>query len=253
MPLSASPGARYGWRARVGFITPTPVAENNPFEFYLMAPDGVTIVLTSLGVMALNQTEYDAAVGRLKAAVDEMIKRRVDAIVQAGVPPIVTHGWGYEQTVLNQISSWTQIPAATDIGACIEAMQRLQLQRVVMVTPFEPAMHEHLQTYVHHAGIEVLGATSLRPPGAENPYDISIVPLAEVYTSARQTFRAADNADGVWITGALMPSVGVIQDLERDLGIPVVTSMQAMAWKGMRLAGVDTTGIQGFGRLFQLA
>src|SRR5436853_1386621 len=162
--VRASPGARYGWRARIGFITPTPGSENNPFEFYLMAPEGVTIVLTSLGVMALNQTEYDAAVGRLKSAVDEMVKRRVDAIVQAGVPPIVTHGWGYEQTVLDQIRSWTDIPAATDIGACLEAMRCLQIERVVMVSPFEEAMHEHLRSYLQPAGVQVVGATSLREP-----------------------------------------------------------------------------------------
>jgi maleate cis-trans isomerase len=251
--VTASPGARYGWRARIGFITPTPGAENNPFEFYLMAPEGVTIVLTSLGVMALNQSEYDAAVGRLKSAVDEMVKRRVDAIVQAGVPPIVTHGWGYEQSVLGQIRSWTDIPAATDIGACLEAMRALHMQRVVMVTPFDEAMHQHVREYVGHAGLEIVGATSLREPDVDNAYDISIVPLAHVYRAARQAFRAADAAHGVWITGALMPSVGVIQQLEDDLGVPVISSMQAMAWKGMRLAGVTTSQVRGFGRLFQVS
>ena len=45
----------------------------------------------------------------------------------------------------------------------------------------------------------------------------------------------------------------VWERLTVDLGVPVVSSMQAMAWKGMRLAGVNTRGISGFGRLFQAA
>ncbi len=57
MPLHASPDGRYGWRARIGFITPTPAHENNAYEFYLMAPEGVTTVMTSLGVRGFVQAE----------------------------------------------------------------------------------------------------------------------------------------------------------------------------------------------------
>jgi len=132
-------------------------------------------------------------------------------------------------------------------------MQCLEMQRVVMVTPFDEAMHQHIREYVGHAGLEIVGATSLREPDYANMYDVSILPLAHVYREARRAFRCAEAADGVWITGALMPSVGIIQQLEDDLGVPVVSSMQAMAWKGMRLAGANTGEIRGFGRLFQVS
>jgi hypothetical protein len=41
--FSSEQGAAYGWRGRIGFITPSAVVENNAYEFYLMAPRGVTI------------------------------------------------------------------------------------------------------------------------------------------------------------------------------------------------------------------
>ena len=47
-----------------------------------------------------------------------------------------------------------------------------------------------------------------------------------------------------------MPSVAAIQPLEEDLNVPLVTSMQAMAWAGLKLAGVKAE-ITGYGRLFQ--
>lgn len=56
---------------------------------------------------------------------------------------------------------------------------------------------------------------------------------------------------GIWITGALMPSVGAIQPLEQDLGVPVLTSMQAMAWAGLKLTGVKAQ-ITGYGRLVRI-
>ena len=58
MPLHTSPGAPYGWRARIGLITPSPGHENNAYEFYLMVPEGITVCMTSLRVMALTQEQY---------------------------------------------------------------------------------------------------------------------------------------------------------------------------------------------------
>ena len=251
MPLHASPDGRYGWRARIGFITPTPAHENNAYEFYLMAPEGVTTVMTSLGVRGFVQAEYDSAVDRLEAATVELMGRKPDAIVQAGVPLVVTHDWGFEDEILARIARVTTTPATTDIGACIAALQSLGTKRVAMLTPFDDAMHEHLSAYVANAGIEVVASASVLSrvsDGELRAYEVSTMALGEVRKAATSVFNEAGNADGVWITGAIMPSVAVIDVLERELGVPVVTSMQAMAWRGLRLAGVDDA-VEGYGRL----
>ncbi|MDH3446456.1 MAG: hypothetical protein OEN50_21230 [Deltaproteobacteria bacterium] len=253
MPLTASPGAPYGWRARVGMITPSPGHENNAYEFYLMAPEGVTVCMTSLQVTGLTQAQYSGALTRIEAAVAEMVSRKVNVMVQAGVPLTVTQGWDYHNRLGAEVAKLTNIPFVTDIGACIDAMQVLNMRRVVMITPFDDAMHDQLTRYVSNAGIQVLAARSIRPPTAEEisrHYDVSTVPLSVPYQEAKTLFRSNSNADGVWITGALMPSVGAIQPLERDLAVPVVTSMQAMAWAGFRLAGVKAD-VNNYGSLFQ--
>jgi hypothetical protein len=36
----------YGWRARIGNISPTACSEILPYDFYRVAPDGVTFVST---------------------------------------------------------------------------------------------------------------------------------------------------------------------------------------------------------------
>jgi len=253
MPLKASLGAPYGWRARVGMITPSPGHENNAYEFYLIAPEGVTVCMTSLQVMGLTQTQYSAALNRIEAAVAEMVSRKVDVMVQAGVPLTVTQGWDYHNKLGAEVAKLTNIPFATDIGACIDAMQCLGMRRVVMITPFDDAMHDQLTRYVSNAGIQVLAAHSIRPPDAEEiarHYEVSTVPLSVPFHAAKALFRSTSGADGIWITGALMPSVAAIQTLEQDLEVPVVTSMQAMAWAGLRLAGVKAE-VTGYGRLFR--
>lgn len=139
MPLKASLGAPYGWRARVGMITPSPGHENNAYEFYLIAPEGVTVCMTSLQVMGLTQEQYSGALTRMEAAVAEMVSRKVDVIVQAGVPLTVTQGWDYHNKLGFEVAKLTNIPFVTDIGACIEAMQILGIRAELLDVTKETA------------------------------------------------------------------------------------------------------------------
>ena len=254
MALTATADRPYGWRARVGFITPTPAHENNSYEFYLIAPEGVTIVMTSLGVvLAERERSYAEAIERLEAATEEIMTRRPQSIMQAGVPIIATRGWKFEDEVLRRIGNVTDTPAATDLGSCIKAMNGLGMRRVAMLTPFDDKTHAQLADYVANADIDVANAGTVvgEVAGGElRAYEVSTMDLGVVRRMAADLLRATPDADGVWITGALMPSVAVVEPLEQELGVPVVSSMQAMAWQSLRLAGVDDK-IPGFGRLLR--
>ena len=254
MALYATADRPYGWRARVGFITPSPAHENNAYEFYLVAPEGVTIVMTSLGVVLTDlENSYGQAIDRLEAATAEVMTRRPQSIMQAGVPIIATRGWRFEDEVLRRIGNVTDTPAATDLGSCILAMNSLGMRNVAMLTPFDDKTHGQLADYVANAGVRVTEARTVvgEVAGGElRAYEVSTMDLSVVRRLARDLFAAAPGADGLWITGALMPSVAVVEALEQDLGVPVVSSMQAMAWRSLRLAGVDDK-IPGFGRLLR--
>jgi maleate isomerase len=235
-------------------ITPTPAHENNAYEFYQVAPDGATVVMTSLGVvLADREASYGAAINRLEAATEEIMSRKPQSIIQAGVPLIAFQGWGFEDEVLGKIRNVTDTPAATDLGSCIKGMQALGIKRPAMLTPFDPKTHDKLTDYVAHAGIEVSGVKSIldeMPGGQLRGYEVSTMDLGAVLRIGTQLGKDTPSADGIWITGALMPSVSVIESLERESGLPVIGSMQVMAWQALRLAGV-TDKIDGFGRLLR--
>ncbi len=56
-------------------------------------------------------------------------------------------------------------------------------------------------------------------------------------------------ADAVYIGGNGFRAVGVIQALEEDLRIPVLTANQVLLWHLLRLAGTHAP-VVGYGRLF---
>jgi maleate isomerase len=64
--------------------------------------------------------------------------------------------------------------------------------------------------------------------------------------------RAADAAaaEAVLISGTGLPTAGIIERLERDLGKPVLSRQQASLWRALRLAGI-TDAVAGFGRLLR--
>ena len=167
-----------------GYITPTPAHENNSYEFYLVAPEGVTIVMTSLGVVLTDrERSYGEAIERLEAATEEIMTRRPQSIMQAGVPLIATRGWGFEDEVLGRIGNVTDTPAATDLGSCIRAMNGLGMRRVAMLTPFDDKTHAQLAEYVANADIDVANAGTVvgEVAGGElRAYEVSTMDLGIV-------------------------------------------------------------------------
>src|SRR5262249_57184563 len=84
------------------------------------------------------------------------------------------------------------------------------------------------RAYWEAAGLEVVGYARLA--GVENIYDES---EERAYRLARQA--DVPDADAVLLSGTGLPTVGVLELLERDLGKPVISSNQASLWRALRL------------------
>jgi maleate cis-trans isomerase len=242
----------YGWRARIGFLQPGGVNPYHPHEFYLMVPDGVSITLLSLHSVEdaptqfLSQASLDQVMRRLPLGARELAARSVDVIVQAGVPFTVGFGRGIEERLREQIAEITELPLVLDIRACIEAMQRLEMARVLMVAPFTDQANTDVADYVKFDGVDV--AAVHRVDQAEHG-GLHLLPLGAVYQIVMSAFRRAGRVDGVWLPGAALPTVAALDALEQALNVPVVSSKQAMVWAALRRAGIDDR-IEGYGRLF---
>src|SRR5262249_58628852 len=88
-------------------------------------------------------------------------------------------------------------------------------------------------------------------PGNPRLEDVTDI-YAEKEERAYQLARQADapEADAVLLSGTGLPTVAVLETLERDLGKPVVSSNQASLWQALRIAGVRES-IAGYGRLLR--
>jgi maleate isomerase len=211
-----------------------------------MAPPGVQMILTSYGVPELSASGYAQAIAAIDGPVRRLIARKADVLVQAGVPPTVTAGWGSEDDLRARIAGWANIPFITDIGSCISGLQQLGAHRIAVLARLN--LQIGLNEYLKHAGLDVAAAAGIEPPEGE---EMACVPLNVPYRAAIELRRHAPDADALLILGAFMPTVGMIHELEGAIDVPVVASAQAMMWQALRLAGVPASEVTGFGRLFQ--
>ncbi len=215
----------------------------------MMAPEGVQMVLTSLGLGGMSVANYERALAGLEGPVERLLPRKPNAIIQTGIPPLVHAGWGVEAELRERVARLTPVPYITDAAGSIAAMKAVGIRRVVVVSAFEDPLPDLIKSYLAHAKVEMVGHVNA---AAGSDLESGELPLLTVYEAARSVFEEhAAEADGIWITQASMPSAGVIAELERDLGVPAVSSAQALMWAGLRLAGISDR-IDGFGRLFDV-
>jgi maleate isomerase len=241
----------FGWRARIGVLVPPGNPTVEP-EFYLMAPEGVTVHFARLqGFRSLSTP--GAAVGmeeRTLAYLDELPgpAKALGSVNPAVV--ILAHtassyatGFANESQLIDRLSSLTGTTGLTAARAVLAALQHLGVKKLALGTPYPEAISEKGKAFWEAAGFDIVGYQRLS--GVQNIYAES---EQRAYQLARQAYTA--DADAVFLSGTGLPTVGVLEMLEQDLKKPVISSNQASLWQALRLTGVRQA-ITGFGSLLR--
>lgn len=237
----------YGWRARIGKISPSR-SDSFTYEFYKIVPEGVVLVLSGFTIFDLVGEDIERAYKRIEEAAKDLAKVGVDFIIAGGTPIFTLKGKGSDQEVIKRIEELTGIPATTSITAEIEALNKLSIKKLVIATPHEEERNKLLKEFLEQVGFTVLNIKGLEIRVAA---DIAKVPSFEVYRLAKKVFLEAPEAEGIFIPCARWATIGNIEKLEKDLKVPVVTSTTAMIWKALDCLRVKEP-IKGYGKLLEM-
>jgi maleate isomerase/arylmalonate decarboxylase len=239
--------ATYGWRARLGLIVP-PTNTANEAEWNRVLPDGISVHTTRMVLHA--QTDRPVADDD-ELAVD--LRRAAGEVAQAGVTTIAYGCTAGSMTLplerLPQIiHTATGIPGVTTAGAVVAALREVGAQNVALAAPYHDAMVHHEASFLATLGFHITATRGLGI-GANGPSDyvrLRTVAPAQVYAHARATI--VPGTDALFIACTDLATLAVVDALEADLGIPVITSNQATLWATLRAARVRVP-IAGWGRL----
>ena len=233
---------RFGWRLRLGMLLPSSNRVAEP-EIPAMLPEGVSIHTTRLKLTGSGRDEMLSMI--------EKVEEGASLVADAGADLIVFHCTAVstfdpemDVGLVRRIERTTGKKATATSEALVAAFRALGARRIVLVSPYSPEVNRREVAYFAHHQISVLSETGLDLKGGD---EFARVEPGEWYRLALANRH--QEADAYFLSCTTIRAVPVIAALERDLGVPVVTSNQAMVWHSLRLGGVrDQFG--GFGRLF---
>ncbi|WP_434360745.1 aspartate/glutamate racemase family protein [Parasalinivibrio latis] len=135
-------------------------------------------------------------------------------------------------------------PSTNPWRSSMEALKALGAKRVAMLTPYTSKVNFPLYQGITNEGLDVVSFGAFQ---VEEDPEIPPIPRESIMSASK---NICIGADALFISCTNLRVMGLIEELEQDLGIPVVTSNQAMLWHALRLAG-DCRPIYRLGRLFR--
>lgn len=246
LPVTSRHLSTYAYRAKLGLIVP-PTNTVNEAEWSRMVPEGVSVhthrmplhadTVSAAGKAAL-MADLDAVFAMLKQA-------RVDAIAYACTAGSMINPVG---SLPEALSVRNGVKAVTTSAAIVAALHALGVKRLSVATPYADRLNEHETHFLEENGfaVERLIGLGIGAGGPAEYVRIAETPLDDVAVHARKAF--VPGSDALLITCTDFPALPLIQPLEEEFGVPVVTSNQATFWAMLRAAGIEDR-FERFGRL----
>lgn len=227
----------------IGMLVPSGniVAEE---QVRAMMPEGVRVLVTRLALTGSSQEELDAMTENLDHAAGLLADARVD-LIAFNCTAVSTHAPERDTEIAKQITAATGTPAITTAEAIVAALRQFDCRRIVLVTPYLEPITRREEAFLAHHGFEVIAAAS---HGINFNWDMAHEPPETWKRLARENRRP--EADAYLLSCTAIRSAEILDDLEAELGAPVITSNQSLAWYCMHSQGFDSP-VQGFGALLR--
>ncbi len=235
-----------GPRGRIGVVTPTYL--DSAEDWFQIVPDGVNVVFATLGVEDHTPNEFDKARAVVERTARGLIKMGVGAVLLGGSPLVTLQAGGGPAELAPALEKQSGVPVTTGQDAAEMALNALGIKKLLLVTPYKDSLNDGMQRRLGARGFQVLALKTARCPGPDDMARLSPeVPLG----LARAAYREAPKADGFYIPNPKWQTIDIIEPLEKEFGIPVVTTTQSSAWWCLKAIHVKDSR-PGCGRLMGL-
>lgn len=216
---------------RVGLLLPSSNSVQEG-EFSRALPPGFTLHVTRMGLSMVEADSTLRIAHEIEAESKKLADADVDVIVFAATAPSSRNGIGYDRELIKRISNASGKPATTASTALIKALRTLGANSIVLAAPWSDAVNRTAAAFIEANGFKVLAQGAL---GHVRNLEIGLLDPQSAYDLARRLDRA--DADAVMLGCGNWSTFTVIENLERDLGKPVLTTNQVSLWHALKMLG----------------
>jgi maleate isomerase len=246
-------------RQRIGLMVPSVNTVLEP-DFYRVVPPSVTVHSHRLWApprqwaapgSAEEETEGPERFRRMNEDVDVAVRylmtAPVDVLVYGCTSGSFLWGYGGENALLRRIEELSGRPGVVTTGAVLSAMRAFGARKITVLTPYPAATNRKLQHFMTESGeIEVLSLKA-DPKASTGSHAITAEDPEDILRFASRS--CAPGSELVLCSCTAWRSFEIAGELERRLGIPVVTSNQATIWATLSRLGAAAE-VTGHGALF---
>ncbi len=233
---------------RLGMLTPSSNTALEPLTAAMVAelPEvsahfaRFRVTEISLRAQALGQ--FDVA--PILEAARLLADARVDVIAWNGT----SSGWlGFEadEALCARITEETGIAACTSVLALNEAMQLSGRKRFGLATPYLDDVQTRIVANYAASGYDCVAEQHL---GRHVNFEFAEVTAEQIRAMVRAVAAAGPQCITTFCTN--LHAAALVPALEAELGIPVYDTVSTAVWKALRVCGVDTRRVEGWGSLF---
>ena len=154
-------------------------------------------------------------------------------------------GFDADERLCARITQATGIAACTSVLALNEIFRLTGVKRFGLVSPYLDDVQSRIIENYARSGFECVAERHLR---LQDNYSFSEVTADRIRAMAQEVAASRPQAITVFCTN--LRGAPLAAELERELGIPVYDTIATVLWKSLRLCGVDTRHVAGWGRLF---
>ena len=236
-------------RILLGMLTPSSNTRLEPITAAMLAE----IPEASAHFGRFRVTEIALSGAALAQFDDTEILRAATLLADAKVHAIgwngTSAGWlGFEsdEQLCGRVTEATGIPACTSVLALNEIFRLTGVKRFGLVTPYRDDVTERIVANYARAGFECVAERHL---GWQDNWSFAAATPDQLRGMTREVAKAKPDAITFLCTG--LQSGPLVEELERETGIPMYDTIATVVWKSLQLAGADPTRIRRWGRLFR--
>ena len=233
-PISSTRGL-----ARIGIVVPVSNTNVEP-DMTMLAPRGVSIHIVRSGGYDVDQVPDEKQMRQYSdTPIDEVIERilpaRPHVVLYACTSATLAQGPAYDLTFRRKIEDLSGVPAVTAAGAVVEAMDTLGVVRFAFASPYVRSLNDLAIEFLESSGRRCVGRFDVPLPLGND--EVAAVSPQEVTEFA---VRAdCPDAEAIVLSCTDLRAAEAIEEIEKRLGKPVITSNQALLYAGLRRLGLS--------------
>lgn len=184
---------------------------------------------------------------------DSEILRAAELLSHAKVQSIgwngTSSGWlGFDadERLCRRITDATGIAACTSVLALNEIFDITGVKRFGLVTPYLDDVQAAIIKNYAASGMECVAERHLRK---QDNFSFSEVGPDELRAMVREVAKEKPQAITIFCTN--LRGAPLVEELEREVGIPIYDTISTVVWKSLKQAGADPSRIRNWGSLFR--